>query len=278
MPELPEVETITNDLIQAGLIGVHIQTAAVFWQRSIAVPAVGTFTRRIGGAMIANISRRGKFIVFALASGDTLLVHLRMSGRMIITSSQASRGKHEHVILACEDGRDIRFHDPRKFGRFYLLADADEILGDLGPEPLAQSFKASHLKQILLSRKRMLKPLLLDQKMIAGLGNIYVDEALWEAGIHPLTPSHTLIDSQIKKLFSAIRRVLRRGLSNRGTALGRGAGNFIPAGNSPGRNQGQLMVFRKQGTPCPRCNETIIRLLVGQRATHICPLCQSLCR
>jgi formamidopyrimidine-DNA glycosylase len=123
----------------------------------------------------------------------------------------------------------------------------------------------------------MIKPLLLDQHMIAGLGNIYVDEALWEASIHPLTLSNALSDKQIKTLFKAVRRVLQRGLRNRGTALGKGVSNFKPIGRKKGANQHQLKVFRKHGSQCPRCKETIIRLIVGQRSTHICPLCQSVC-
>ncbi|MGD9212530.1 MAG: bifunctional DNA-formamidopyrimidine glycosylase/DNA-(apurinic or apyrimidinic site) lyase [Desulfobacteraceae bacterium] len=276
MPELPEVETIVNDLIQAGLIGVKIQKAKIYWQRSIAVPKAASFNRQIAGAVITNIFRRGKFIVFELAEKGNLLIHLRMSGRIIITFATEPRGKHEHVILTCDGARNIRLHDPRKFGRIYLVKDANEILGRLGPEPLAQNFKSIDLKQILQSHRRQLKPLLLDQRMLAGLGNIYVDEALWEASIHPLCLSHQLNDPQIKKLYAAIRRVLRRGLANRGTALGKGAGNFVPAGEVPGKNQHELRVFRKEGIPCLRCNEPIIRLVVGQRGTHICPACQIL--
>lgn len=274
MPELPEVETIASDLIAAGLVGVRIEKAEVFWERSIAVPNSTVFIERIGGKTIEKISRRGKFIVFSLNSKDNLLIHLRMSGRMLVAPSQELRSKHQHVILKCQDGRDIRFHDPRKFGRFYLVDNASEIIGDLGPEPLADSFKWDDLKKILISRRRMIKPLLLDQRMIAGLGNIYVDEALWEASIHPLTLSNTLIDRKIKSLHRSIRIVLKRGLSNRGTALGRGASNFTPVGPAKGKNQHELKVFRRQGNPCPRCRESIIRIVVGQRSTHICPSCQ----
>jgi formamidopyrimidine-DNA glycosylase len=274
MPELPEVETVTQDLIHAGLVGVGIKEGHVFWERSIAVPKADAFIRSISDRTIENIFRRGKYIVFDLNKKSHLLVHLRMSGRMMIVPSGKAREKHQHVIIRCRNGMDIRLHDPRKFGRVYYVNDVNEIVGRLGPEPLSNSFKWTKLKQILLSRRRMIKPLLLDQHMIAGLGNIYVDEALWEACIHPLTLSYVLSDQQIKTLFKAIRRVLQRGLRNRGTALGKGANNFTPVGLKKGTNQHQLKVFRKQGTPCPRCKETIIRLIVGQRSTHICPLCQ----
>ena len=274
MPELPEVETITNDLIDAGLVGTRLKDAEVFWERTLAVPKVVEFMHSIAGLTIENIYRRGKYIVFCLAHKSFILVHLRMSGRLIIAPSDESRGKHQHLIIRCQNGLDIRFHDPRKFGRLYWVKDLNEILGRLGPEPLARSFKWIQLKEILKSHRRMLKPLLLDQHMIAGLGNIYVDEALWEACIHPATLSNVLTDRQIKSLFNAIGKVLRRGLRNRGTALGKGVGNFAPNGPKKGKNQHHLKVFRKHKTPCPRCREMIIRLIVGQRSTHICPLCQ----
>lgn len=274
MPELPEVETITGDLITAGFEGACIETAKVFWERSIATPEAAVFTRRIAGAYIEKIFRRGKFIVFNLRSIGSLLIHLRMSGRIVIANTDEPRGKHQHVIMTCRKKPEIRFHDPRKFGRFYLVEDAAQIIGRLGPEPLADDFKWRHLKQILLSRNRMIKPLLLDQRMIAGLGNIYVDEALWEARIHPVAPSNLLSDQQVKALFAAIQKVLHRGLRNRGTALGKGAGNFAPVGEKKGSNQTELKVFRRQKNPCPRCQEPIVRMIIGQRSTHICPRCQ----
>jgi formamidopyrimidine-DNA glycosylase len=274
MPELPEVETIIHDLIDAGFVGIGIKEAKVYWDRTIAVPKVAEFMNSIAGVTIENIYRRGKYIVFCLSNRSFMLVHLRMSGRLIMASSNESRGKHQHVIISCQNGLDIRFHDPRKFGRFYWVKDLHQILGRLGPEPLDHDFKWTQLKRILSSRQRMIKPLLLDQQMIAGLGNIYVDEALWEARIHPVTPANALTNYQIKGLFSAIQKVLKRGLRHRGTALGKGMNNFFPIGPGKGKNQHYLKVFRKHNTPCPRCREMIIRLIVGQRSTHICPLCQ----
>ncbi len=274
MPELPEVETIVRDLIAAGLTGRRIQAASVFWDKSIAVPGVDVFISRMAGATITRIYRRGKYIGLELDNKDTLLIHLRMSGRIVLENAGTPRGKHQHVIMACAGGDEVRFHDPRKFGRFYLVKDTGDLLGRLGPEPLAADFKWQHFKKILKPRKRMIKPLLLDQHMIAGLGNIYADESLWEAGIHPATPSNLLKDNQIKKLHHAIRKVLRRGLKNRGTALGNGLSNFNPVGAERGKNQTQLNVFRRQGQPCPRCRETVVRVVLGQRSTHICRTCQ----
>jgi formamidopyrimidine-DNA glycosylase len=276
MPELPEVQTIVNDLNAADLIGLIISGAKVFWSRSIAQPAPGTFCRRIKGGRFSAIRRRGKYLVFDMTNGYTMLLHLRMSGRLHLVSADTPRNKHEHVILSFTDGRQLRFHDPRKFGRLSLLKDPTPILDRLGPEPLAPGFTVKALGRLLDGRRRRLKPLLLDQAFIAGLGNIYVDEALWEAGLHPLRLASTLSKSEIKALGLAIPRVLKRGLQNLGTSLGTGETNFYSVASRQGRNRDQLNVFRRTDLPCPRCKATIERIVVGQRSTHICPTCQKI--
>lgn len=204
------------------------------------------------------------------------MIHLRMSGRLHLAESNQNRSKHDHVILNFEDQRQLRFHDTRKFGRFYLVDNFEAVVGHLGPEPLDPAFNANFLTERLRSRKRLLKPLLLDQTFIAGLGNIYVDEALWEAGIHPRRISNSLLKPEIKALHKAITKVLKRGLKNFGTTLGNGKPNFHSIRLSRGYNQNELMVFRRSNLPCPRCNTTIERILVGQRGTHICPACQKI--
>jgi formamidopyrimidine-DNA glycosylase len=203
-----------------------------------------------------------------------MLLHLRMSGRLHLDSADTPRNKHEHVILGFDDGRQLRFHDTRKFGRLHLLKDPNRILNRLGPEPLASGFTAKTLTDCLKDRKRLLKPLLLDQTFIAGLGNIYVDEALWEAKLHPCRLAAALSTSEIKVLHRTIRRVLKRGLKNLGTTLGTGKGNFYSVANRRGRNKDLLKVFRRTDLPCPRCDSLIERIIVGQRSTHICPKCQ----
>jgi formamidopyrimidine-DNA glycosylase len=275
MPELPEVQTIANDLIAAEVIGPTISGASVFWPRSIAEPAPGSFCRRIKGQQFSAIGRRGKYLVFKLSAGDTLLLHLRMSGRLHLVAADTPRVKHEHVILSFDDGRQLRFHDPRKFGRLTLVKNPGKILDRLGPEPLAQGFTTRALGLSLKNRRRMLKPLLLDQTFIAGLGNIYVDEALWEARLNPCRLASTLSKPEIKALRLAIPRVLKRGLKNLGTSLGSGETNFYSVASRRGRNKDRLNVFRRTALPCPRCQTTIERLVVGQRSTHICPNCQS---
>lgn len=275
MPELPEVQTIVNDLIEAGLLHARIISVKVDWSRSIAGLSPQEFMRRLKGSRIENIRRRAKYIIFDLGENNgALLVHLRMSGRLRLAHASENRDKHEHVSIAFSESRELRLHDTRKFARLYLCTTAEEITGDLGPEPLGPDFKLAGFISMLGSRARMLKPLLLDQRFIAGLGNIYVDEALWKAGLHPCRRACTLTHAECKRLFIAIPRVLKRGLANMGTTLGTGEANFYSVAGRRGGNRSQLRVFRRTGLPCPRCNEPIERIIVGQRSTHICRFCQ----
>jgi formamidopyrimidine-DNA glycosylase len=274
MPELPEVQTIVNDLKTAGLEDTTITGAKVFWSRTIAEPSAKVFCNRIRGKSVSAIRRRGKFIVFDFKTGDNLLIHLRMSGRLQLVSYDLPHQKHEHVILSLADGRQLRFHDTRKFGRLYLTSHAEKILDRLGPEPLATGYTRKIFARSLSPRKRMLKPLLLDQTFIAGLGNIYVDEALWESKIHPRRIAASLTESEIRALHRAIPRVLKRGLKNLGTSLGTAKTNFYSIAKHQGRNRDELKVFRRTDLPCPRCQAKIRRIMVSQRSTHICPKCQ----
>jgi formamidopyrimidine-DNA glycosylase len=276
MPELPEVQTLVDDLNAAGLPGMTVTGARVHWPRSVAEPSHRAFCRRVTGKTIQAIGRRGKFIVFDLSPDGHLLIHLRMSGRLHLVAPRSKRSKHEHVQLTLDHRLQLRLHDTRKFGRVYLVEDLQPILGRLGVEPLDGTFRPEMLKGILNAHRRMIKPLLLDQTVIAGLGNIYVDEALWEAGIHPCRLSGTLSESAVRSLHRAIPRVLRRGLANLGTSLGTGKGNFYSVARRKGRNQDGLKVFRRTGAPCPRCHTPVARIIVGQRSTHICPKCQKM--
>ena len=276
MPELPEVQTIVNDLNAADLIGVPISGAKVFWARTIAEPSSTLFCNRMKGRKFTAIGRRGKHLVFETDNEYTMLLHLRMSGRLHLVPADAPRIKHEHVIIKFKDQRQLRFHDTRKFGRIHLTNDPAKILGRLGPEPLEKGFTVKVLADRLRRRKRRLKPLLLDQAFVAGLGNIYVDEALWDAKLHPNRIAATLTINEIKALHRAIPRVLKRGLKNLGTSLGTGEANFYSVARHQGRNKDELMVFRRSDLPCPRCETIIQRIIVGQRSTHICSKCQKI--
>lgn len=274
MPELPEVHTIVNDLIAAGLIGRCIAKAEVHWPRTIATPSADGFCRRIRNRTIQGIQRRGKFILVSLDAQLTLIIHLRMTGRFQWHDGNEVHPKHVHVALTTDDGRVLCFHDTRKFGRFYLVEEPRTLLGELGPEPLSPDFTAVAFKKLLSGRQRQIKPLLLDQTFLAGLGNIYVDEALWTARIHPLRGGDSLNTAEINALHAGIRRVLQKGIKHAGTTLGNGRNNFYSLEGGRGNNAVHLKVFRRTGAPCPRCGTAITRIVVAQRSSHLCEFCQ----
>lgn len=274
MPELPEVQTVVDNLNSIGIAGSAITRASVYWPKTVAGMAPAKFRKQIKGLTIREFSRRGKYIVVRLSQGWTLLIHLRMTGRLNWSAGGTRRGKHEQVVLQLDQTSELRFHDTRKFGRLFLTQAPETILAKIGPEPLEPSFTRKRLHNMLQGKSRQMKPLLLDQTFIAGLGNIYVDEALWSARIHPRRISSSLTDNEIAALHRAIRLVLRRGVKNMGTSLGTGKGNFYSVAGHKGRNADELKVFRRTGDACPRCNTVIERLNVAQRGTHICPLCQ----
>ncbi len=274
MPELPEVETVVRDLLAADVVNRPITGARISWHRTVYNMSANKFQKRLIGSRILDVRRRAKYIVMPVSSRQWLMAHLRMSGRIEVASAGEPRLKHERLALVLDDGREIRFIDTRKFGRWYLVDDPESILGRLGPEPLSPEFSANELYLVLQRHKRMLKPLLLDQNVLAGLGNIYVDEALWEAKLHPCLISSLVSKHAAGRLFNAIQLVLGRGIRSMGTSLGKGQGNFYSVAGRRGRNQDGLRVFRRQGEPCPRCGSTIERQVVAQRSTHICPACQ----
>lgn len=274
MPELPEVQTIVDILNAADLSGRTIASVSVHWPKSIATCKPATFCRCLKGQSVLHVRRRAKYIIFELTEKLWMLVHLRMTGRLELTRKISSANPHVHVILKLDDGRCLVFHDTRKFGRFYLTSEPAAIIGSLGPEPLSTGFSAKVLAERLKGRRRQVKPLLLDQSFLAGLGNIYVDEALWLARVHPLRPADALSWNEVRALHRSIRSVLRQGIRNAGTSLGRGKGNFISPQNDQGRNKTKLKVFRRTGRPCRRCGHRIERIIVGQRSTHICSKCQ----
>jgi formamidopyrimidine-DNA glycosylase len=274
MPELPEVETVVNDLRDAGLVGRRVVKARVYWPRMIATSSAKQFCRAMKGQQFSELSRRAKYIVGSLSNGQGLLIHLRMTGNLRFRDSGTPRDPHEHVVLLLDDDRELRYRDPRKFGRWYLLDDVQEKLGGLGPEPLAPGFSADRLRKMISGRRGILKPLLLNQAFIAGLGNIYVDEALWDAGLHPQRSAESLSDDDVAALYRAIRKVLRRGVRSLGASLGKAQTNFYSVGGRRGRAQDGFKVFRRTGEPCPRCKTPIERTVIAQRGTHLCPACQ----
>jgi len=274
MPELPEVETICQDLRSCGLVGVPIHAALVYWQKTITPLSSEEFSTRLIGKSIAHISRRAKYIHLELDDGQNLLIHLRMTGAFSIRETHSPVDPHDRVVLEF-DHRELVFHDTRKFGRMILSDDIFKIFGRLGPEPFDTTLDAVGFHQKLSSHKRMIKPLLLDQSFLAGLGNIYVDESLFAAKLHPCERADKITFQESIRLLQAIRKVLQNSIENGGTSLGDGEGNFHSDGRY-GSNASHLKVFHRTGEPCPRCSSIIIRLVVGQRGTHLCPRCQHL--
>ncbi len=274
MPELPEVETIVRDLRQSGIAGRTIVGASIHWHRTLAEPAADQFVQRIAGKRILNVTRRAKYIVINLTADLTLLVHLRMTGRLYFAPKDFPLDPYERAVLHLDGGQDLRFRDTRKFGRWYFLEDTTPVFSRLGPEPLAEDFSAALFAARLAKHNRQIKPLLLDQSVIAGLGNIYADEALWLAKVHPTRLSGSLTVRQVFHLYEAIVKVLTGGIEKRGTSLGETSVNYSSVTGSYGENQDWLKVFQRTGEPCARCGTKIKRLVVAQRSSHICPKCQ----
>lgn len=261
MPELPEVETVARALVD--VVGRTILDVKIFFGSEQ--------LRQVLGMEVMGIGRRGKFLVFTLPD-CMLLVHLRMSGKFLFKMTGEPREKHEQVIFELDDGRSLRFFDPRKFGRLYVVKDAQEILGKLGPEPLEWDFEGFF--EALQKRGRALKPLLLDQAFVAGIGNIYADEALWLSKLHPLQIASEVSRGEALALHVAIRSVLERGIATKGTSLGKGLANFQHVNGESGKHQNHLDVYGRVGMECKRCGTMIVKMRVAQRGTHICRCCQ----
>lgn len=266
MPELPEVETIARAL-KPELVGKTILSADLRWARTLAIPAPAQFKKRIAGQKILDVSRRAKYLIIHLES-YSFLVHLRMSGDLVIRAGKIKAEKHDRLLLHLSNGNRLAFNDTRKFGRVWLTDQPEQILGRLGPEPLEKSFTSRWLFENLHKRSRSLKPLLLDQTFLAGLGNIYTDECLHLARLHPRAASDNVTGEQAEELHKAIRAVLREGIRRNGASI-----DWVYRG---GGYQNYFRVYDREGSPCPVCGTAIQKFIVGQRGTHICPNCQRL--
>lgn len=275
MPELPEVETITREMREAHIEGRSILKVCSFWPGVHAPYSAEKFNARLAKQTIKKIDRRGKYIVITL-SKNVLLIHLRMTGKFSILEHDEPPLKHEHVRLYLDDGRMLRYEDQRKFGRWALVEIGENTFSHLGLEPLSPEFTLEAFKACILGKRVQAKPFLLNQKYIAGMGNIYVDEALWEAKIHPQRLINTLTEKEIKDLHKAIPKVLEKGIKNLGTSLGASRANYFSVSGRRGGNQYQLNVFRQEGLPCPRCSTIVKKIKIAQRGTHFCPNCQQL--
>jgi formamidopyrimidine-DNA glycosylase len=271
MPELPEVETIVRGLREK-LIGRQIRSVQVRTATLLKSPRP-SFRKQLTGAIIRKIERKGKFILIGLENGATLVIHLKMTGQLLLIPEGRPADKHTHLIFNLQP-RDLqlRYRDVRKFGLLVLLTPGQEWppLADLGPDPF--DLTARDFYERLQKKKRAIKPLLLDQRFISGLGNIYVDESLFRSRIHPLTPSQTLNRDQSRELHQRIRQVLRQAIKAKGATVSdyRGPEGIV------GGFQHFLRVYNRQGLPCPTCRTPIRKTRVGGRGTHLCPACQTI--
>ena len=275
MPELPEVETYVREL-EPLLVGREVRAAQVFWPRTIAAPAVAEFQARIVGEQFAHFGRRGKYMLLGLAGGATLIVHLRMTGHLQVEPGITAPDKHTHVLLDLDSGARLFFRDSRKFGRIWLVEDVAPVLARLGPEPLSDDFTPAGLGQRLANRQAAIKALLLDQSIVAGVGNIYADEALFRAGVHPLRSGGSLTDNELARLHLAVCTVLAEGIAAAGSSLGVSSiQNYQRPSGQPGSFQEQHRVFQRTGQPCMVCGAPIARIVIAQRSSHFCPHCQT---
>jgi formamidopyrimidine-DNA glycosylase len=271
MPELPEVETIVRGLREK-LIGWQIRSVQVRTPTLLRSPLL-TFRKQLKGAIIRKIERKGKFILIVLGNGSTLIIHLKMTGQLLLIPEGRPADQHTHLIFKLQP-RDLqlRYRDVRKFGFLVLLTPGQEWppLADLAPDPFELTARDFYGR--LQQKRRAIKPLLLDQRFISGLGNIYVDESLFRSRIHPLTPSQILNWDQARGLHRLIRQVLREAIRAKGTTVSdyRGPEGIV------GGFQHHLRVYDRQGLPCPTCRSPILKTRVGGRGTHLCGVCQTL--
>ncbi|MBA7472976.1 Formamidopyrimidine-DNA glycosylase [subsurface metagenome] len=269
MPELPEVETVKNELLPH-IIGRQITGVALFWEKMVRQPSVGEFRSRLIGQRITGITRRGKYLSLGLTSHEVLIIHLKMSGSLLLKPAAAENDKYTRAILYLDGDMALHFRDPRKFGTMWLVADEDAIIGKLGPEPLEANFTPQLLAKLMSKRTAPVKALLHDQNVIAGIGNMYADEALHVARIHPLRPGGSLSRDEVERLNRAIKEVLSNGIKNMGAST---ETYYRPSGEK-GFAHHHFKVAHRGGQPCPTCNTPIERIKVRNRGTYFCPKCQ----
>ena len=270
MPELPEVETVARDL-RGRIVGASIVDASTFWDRTLRGTSPVEFVSGVAGRRIEGVSRRGKQVVIELSGDAFLTIHLKMTGQLFVVPQGGPPDPYVRLLLELDDGREIRFRDIRKFGRVGLYVPGDDPFVAVGPEPLDDAFTLREFRRRLRKRKGRLKPLLVNQAFIAGIGNIYADEALWLARLHPLRSASSLRPPDEARLYRAIRSVLAEAVERRGSSI-----DDYTAPDGDGEMQEQLRVYQRTGEACPRCGHVLRRIVIGARSTHFCSWCQRL--
>jgi formamidopyrimidine-DNA glycosylase len=272
MPELPEVETVVRSL-RAPLIGRTVQSMWYDWANTIHSPAPEIFAARIVGQTFRAITRRAKYIVCEL-DHDLLVVHLKMTGRLYTAhpDENTDADRWVHFRLGLENGQELRFSDSRKFGKVYLTHDFNTINAAIGPEPLEDDFTPDIFRQRLQGRHRAIKALLLDQSFVAGVGNIYADEALLRAGIHPQRHADSLTIAEAERLYTTVRAALSDGIDYEGASINW----YRKPDGTQGESQKHFYAYGRDGQPCLVCGSIIVKIRVAQRGTHYCPACQTI--
>ena len=275
MPELPEVETIRRDLtpllVGRRLLRVRIHPGG---ERLAATHAPRDLERQLEGRRVESLGRHGKYLLLRLDDGRTWVVHLRMTGSIHIAPAEAPPHRFERARIDLDDGRTLRFNDLRKFGTWHLVDEAAEAMPHTGPDALGEEFSPRWLATRLSGRSAPVKALLLDQRVAAGVGNIYADEALWIARVHPETPGGRLSPAKVRALHAAVLETLEDSLSDRGSSFS----DYRDGLGGEGMHHVRVHVFRREGQPCGRCGTTIVKSRVAGRGTHHCPKCQRLPR
>jgi formamidopyrimidine-DNA glycosylase len=272
MPELPEVETIKNEL-EPHIIGHRVTGITLSWDRIVRQPSVEEFCSHLIGQRITGIARRGKYLIFSLASDQALIIHLKMTGSLLLKPIPDKPEKFIRAIIRLDKGMGLFLRDPRKLGRMWLVNDTGKLLAKLGPEPLEASFTPRVVLNRLNNRTAPIKALLCDQTFIAGVGNMYADEALFAARIHPLRSGKSLLQEEVERLHHSLQQVLSSAINSKGASVNT---YFRPSGQ-PGTAHFQFKVaHRLSGNFCPVCGTTIERITVRNRGTYFCPKCQVL--
>ncbi len=271
VPELPEVETIKNELLPY-LIGHPVTGVILFWEGIVRQPSAEEFRSRLIGQRITEVARRGKYLILGLTSGEVLIVHLKMSGSLLLKPTSSEPNKFIRAILHLDGGTELYFRDPRKLGRMWLVEDKNSIVGKLGPEPLEADFSPEVLAQRLSKRTAPIKALLCDQSLVAGIGNMYADEALFSARIHPLRSGKSLSQQEVECLHSTIQQVLWSAINDKGASVD----TYLRPGGELGTAQFQFKVAHRGGQPCPVCGTLLQRIPVRNRGSYFCPHCQPL--
>lgn len=270
MPELPEVETIKNELLPY-IVGHYITDVTLLSPQIVRQPSAEEFHLCLIGQKITGIARRGKYLIFSLTRGEVLIIHLRMTGSLLLKSAPTEPDKFVRAIIHLDKNAQLHFRDPRKLGVMWLVKDESNIVGKLGPEPLEMGFTPQTLQKLLEKRVAPIKALLLDQSFIAGIGNMYADEALFAARIHPLRPGGSLSPDEVKRLHNAIQQVLYSAINNKGASTDT---YFRPNGTKGTAHFEFKVAHRLGGDLCPVCGTPIERIVVRNRGTYFCTKCQ----